>query len=70
MEVAVQEILIERWWVHLDVHAKQWLREHLRAEDIPDRIVTLIAEAGGNVEEPVLSEQDWQFVETQSEFVD
>jgi hypothetical protein len=66
----VEKIMIERWWPHLEIHAKEWLRENLRAEQIPEKVQTRVAEAGGPVEEPILSEGDWEFIETQSEFVD
>jgi hypothetical protein len=66
----VEKIMIERWWPHLEIHAKEWLRENLRAEQIPEKVQTRVAEAGGPVEEPILSENDWEFIETQSEFVD
>lgn len=66
----MEKILIERWWPHLEIGAKEWLRENLRAEEIPEKVLTRIAEAGGPVEEPVISPRDWDFIETQSEFVD
>lgn len=61
------------WWLDLDLKSKEWLREHLRAEELPLFVLQGIAEAGGpRPESPqaVLTEADWDFIETQSEFVD
>jgi len=67
---AVQPIKIERWWPYLDTTAKQWLRENLRHDGIPSKVQDRIAEAGGPVIDPILEVGDWDFIETQSEFVD
>ncbi|RNL55194.1 hypothetical protein [Arthrobacter oryzae] len=64
---------IHMWWLDLDVRSKEWLRENLRAEEIPLNVMQNIAEAGGPHPasvEGVLTEADWDFIETQSEFVD
>jgi hypothetical protein len=61
------------WWLDLDLESKEWLRENLRAEEIPPSVLQGIAEAGGpRSDSPVavLTEADWDFIETQSEFVD
>ena len=61
------------WWLDLDLASKEWLRENLRAEELPLPVLQGIAEAGGpHPENPaaVLTDADWDFIETQSEFVD
>ena len=64
---------IYNWWLNLQLDSKEWLRENLRAKELPSQVVQHIAEAGGP--EPgkasdALTEADWDFIETQSEFVD
>ena len=61
------------WWLDLDLVSKEWLRENLRVEELPLPVLLGIAEAGGpHPESPVavLTEAVWDFIETQSEFVD
>ncbi|MFD5278218.1 hypothetical protein ACFWIX_11750 [Pseudarthrobacter sp. NPDC058362] len=61
------------WWLDLDLASKEWLRENLRAAEIPPPVLQGIARAGGPSPDQaaaVLSEADWDFIETQSEFVD
>ena len=61
------------WWLDLDLASKEWLRENLRADELPLPVLQGIAEAGGPRPEdvsPVLADADWDFIETQSEFVD
>ncbi|WP_306907008.1 hypothetical protein [Arthrobacter pascens] len=61
------------WWLDLDLETKEWLRENLRAEELPLPVLQGIAEAGGphpDTPVSVLTEADWDFIETQSEFVD
>jgi hypothetical protein len=61
------------WWLDLDLASKEWLRENLRAAEIPPSVLQGIARAGGpSPDHPaaVLTEADWDFIETQSEFVD
>lgn len=61
------------WWLDLHLDSKEWLRENLRADELPLRVVQHIAEAGGphpNNVSGVLTGADWDFIETQSEFVD
>ena len=61
------------WWLDLDLACKEWLRENLRATELPVEVVQGIAAAGGPGPDDVvvvLTEADWDFIETQSEFVD
>lgn len=61
------------WWLDLDLPSKEWLRENLRAAELPLPVVQGIAEAGGphsDAVAEVLTAADWDFIETQSEFVD
>lgn len=66
----MQPIKIERWWPYLDTTAKQWLRENLRQDGIPNKIQDRIAEAGGPVMEPILEERDWVYIEGQPQFAE
>lgn len=61
---------VERWWSRIDIDAKQWLREHQGATTIPDDVQASIIDAGGPDERQSLSDEDWQFISTQSEAVD
>lgn len=64
---------IYRWWLNLPLVSKEWLRENLRAKELPPQVVQHIAEAGGpgpDTASAVLTAADWDFIETQSEFVD
>ncbi|MCU1532577.1 MAG: hypothetical protein JWO49_2148 [Arthrobacter sp.] len=61
------------WWLDLDLASKEWLRENLRASELPQPVLQGIAQAGGSAPADsavVLTEADWDFIETQSEFVD
>ncbi len=61
------------WWLDLDLASKEWLRENLRAAEMPLPVLQGIAEAGGPHPDKVavvLTAADWDFIETQSEFVD
>jgi hypothetical protein len=61
------------WWLDLDLEHKEWLRENLRVTELPLTVLQGIAEAGGpHPDDPAggLSAADWDFIETQSEFVD
>ncbi|OFI37042.1 hypothetical protein BIU82_10865 [Arthrobacter sp. SW1] len=61
------------WWLDLDLESKEWLRENLRATELPLGVLQGIAEAGGPHPDSLsggLSQADWDFIETQSEFVD
>jgi hypothetical protein len=69
----VTAVEIFMWWLDLDLASKEWLRENLRATELPLTVLQGIAEAGGPHPDDVsgaLSEADWDFIETQSEFVD
>ncbi|MFE4542817.1 hypothetical protein [Arthrobacter sp. NPDC056727] len=64
---------IHMWWLDLDLKSKEWLRENLRAGDVPQFVMQGIAAAGGphpDTPQAVLTEAEWDFIETQSEFVD
>lgn len=66
---------IETWWPRVPTSAKEWLRSNLYNNALPDDVVSGIRKAGGPAADqggaaPLLDKQDWQFVETQSEFVD
>jgi hypothetical protein len=73
-EERVTAVEIFMWWLDLDLACKEWLRENLRATELPVEVVQGIAAAGGpgpdDVVVVVLTEADWDFIETQSEFVD
>lgn len=61
------------WWLDIDLKSKEWLRENLRATELPQDVLQCIGDAGGpRLEELAggLSDADWDFIETQSEFVD
>jgi len=64
------------WWLDLDLASKEWLRENLRAAELPEAVQRGIADAGGPGAErapgsaAALTAADWDFIETQSEFVD
>jgi hypothetical protein len=69
----VTAVEIFMWWLDLDLASKEWLRENLRAAELPLPVLQGIAEAGGPHPDDVagaLTGADWDFIETQSEFVD
>jgi hypothetical protein len=69
----VTAVEIFMWWLDLDLPSKEWLRENLRADELPLPVLQGIAEAGGPPRDNVagvLTDADWDFIETQSEFVD
>jgi hypothetical protein len=68
----VSAVEIYMWWLDLDLASKEWLRENLRASELPQPVLQGIAAAGGcgPGEPAVLTGADWDFIETQSEFVD
>ncbi len=68
---------IYMWWLDLDLASKEWLRENLRTVELPAAVQQGIAAAGGPRPAEssaggaaVLTSADWDFIETQSEFVD
>ncbi|GAA4052081.1 hypothetical protein GCM10023063_45350 [Arthrobacter methylotrophus] len=61
------------WWLDIDLKSKEWLRENLRSTELPQEVLQCIADAGGPHLDDLaggLSDADWDFIETQSEFVD
>jgi hypothetical protein len=64
---------INMWWLDLSLDSKEWLRENLHAKELPPQVAQDIAKAGGPASDKagdVLTASDWDFIETQSEFVD
>jgi hypothetical protein len=62
---------IEQWWVDLETGHKEWFRENLRADVVEPDVALAVYEAGGpDLKEKTLDPKDWDFIETQSEFVD
>jgi hypothetical protein len=65
------ELRIEQWWLKLATGHKQWFRENLRADVVDPDAAAAVYEAGGpDLKDTTLPEEDWEFIETQSEFVD
>ncbi|WP_395939451.1 MULTISPECIES: hypothetical protein [Arthrobacter] len=60
------EVEIHPWWLELDLPVKQWLRENVRADEVPEPGVA----AGGAVVGGMLTAREWDFITTLSEFVD
>jgi hypothetical protein len=63
----VAAVEIYMWWLDLDLASKEWLRENLRTIELPETVKRGIFDAGGAGS---LTDADWDFIETQSEFVD
>ena len=66
---------IETWWPRVPTPAKEWLRSNLFSDSLPDDVAEDIRNADGPAvgqrgTAPTLDRRDWQFIETQSEFVD
>ena len=61
---------IHLWWLALDLPAKQWLRENVGAAVVPEDVLTAVTAVGGDVAAGTLTPGEWNFIETQSEFVD
>jgi hypothetical protein len=66
----VERHRIEKWWPQMSIKAKEWLRENQGSIDIPEPIQTEIGAVGGPPGSAALVEDDWDFIRTQSEFVD
>ncbi|MFH5879155.1 hypothetical protein [Arthrobacter sp. NA-172] len=61
------------WWLDIDLKSKEWLRENLRCAELPMEVLERIAAVGGPRLDDLadgLTDADWDFIETQSEFVD
>lgn len=61
---------IHLWWLELDLPAKQWLRENVGADAVPEPVLAAVVAAGGEVVGGLLTAREWDFITTQSEFVD
>lgn len=61
---------IHLWWRELDLPAKQWLRENTEAGEVPGHVATAVEAAGGSLSDGTLTQREWDFIVTQSEFVD
>ncbi|WP_125612727.1 hypothetical protein [Specibacter cremeus] len=61
---------IHLWWLEMDLAAKEWLRENLGAASLPDHVLAAVTASGGVVVDGTLTTREWEFIETQSEFVD
>lgn len=61
---------IHLWWINMDLPAKQWLRENIEAESVPAHVAAAVAAAGGSLTGGTLTQREWDFIVTQSEFVD
>lgn len=61
---------IHRWWLELELPAKQWFRENNGAAEVPGPVADAVAAAGGSLSEGTLTLREWDFIVTQSEFVD
>ena len=58
------------WWRELELTAKQWLRENTEAGEVPAKVVAAVEAAGGSMTDGTLTQREWDFIVTQSEFVD
>lgn len=61
---------IHLWWLELDLGAKEWLRENHDAATLPEHVLNAVVKSGGDVVNGTLTRREWDFIETQSEFVD
>lgn len=61
---------IHRWWLELELPAKQWFRENNGAAEVPAPVADAVAAAGGSLSAGTLTRREWDFIVTQSEFVD
>jgi hypothetical protein len=61
---------IHLWWLELELRAKQWFRENTGAQAVPDSVAEAVAAAGGSLSGGTLTQREWDFIVTQSEFVD
>ncbi len=61
---------IHLWWINMELPAKQWLRENTGSDSVPDFVADAVAAAGGSLTGGTLTQREWDFIVTQSEFVD
>ncbi|MEV8145927.1 hypothetical protein [Specibacter sp. NPDC078709] len=61
---------IHLWWLETELPAKQWLRENTGADQVPSHVVAAVEKAGGTMTNGSLTDREWEFIVTQSEFVD
>lgn len=61
---------IHVWWLALELRAKEWLRENTGAAVVPADVVAAVEAAGGAMTDGTLTRREWDFIVTQSEFVD
>ena len=61
---------IHLWWIKMELPAKQWLRENTGAETMPAHVAAAVEAAGGSLTGGTLTPREWDFIVTQSEFVD
>lgn len=61
---------IHLWWINMELPAKQWLRENTEAEAVPGPVAAAVEAAGGSLTDGTLTQREWDFIVTQSEFVD
>ncbi|WP_038465591.1 hypothetical protein [Arthrobacter sp. PAMC 25486] len=61
---------IHLWWINMELPAKQWLRENTEAAAVPDHVAVAVEAAGGALSDGTLTQREWDFIVTQSEFVD
>lgn len=61
---------IHLWWLELELRAKQWFRENTGATEVPESVAEAVAVAGGSLSDGTLTQREWDFIVTQSEFVD
>ncbi|WP_026556298.1 hypothetical protein [Arthrobacter sp. 35W] len=61
---------IHMWWLALDVRAKEWLRENPESASLPPDVAMEVVAAGGELANGTLTAKEWDFIETQSQFID
>lgn len=57
-------------WIKMELPAKQWLRENAGAQAVPDHVAVAVAADGGALSKGTLTQREWDFIVTESEFVD